>query len=138
MSRHRQAGLTLIEIMIAVAILALISAIAIPLYQGYIGEARFGTAAKDISQAQLILDDLAADNSLGALDGGSTDQFGLYMRDGRLELGDPSSTPAGTEPWLDPWDRIYRYQRPVSTSQNYLLFSQGENAGDTSDDVNKH
>ncbi len=40
MSVRRQYGFSLIEIMIAVAILAIISAIAIPLYQGYIAEAR--------------------------------------------------------------------------------------------------
>lgn len=138
MKPRYQTGLTLIEIMIAVAILAIISAVAIPLYQGYVNEARFGTAAKDISQAQLILDDLAADNNLLGLDGGSTDERGLYLRSGRLELGDPASTPAGTEPWLDPWGRIYRYRRPDNTSQTYLLFSQGADAGSSSDDVNKH
>lgn len=138
MNTSRQTGFTLVEIMIAVAILAIISAIAIPLYQGYITEARFGTALKDIRQMQLILDDLASDNDLIALDGNSTAEQGAYMgAGGNLVLDDPGSTPAGTEPWLDPWGRIYLYQRPVAASQDYLLRSRGPDAADVSDDVSK-
>ena len=143
-----QAGLTLVEIMIAVAVLGIIAAIAIPLYEGYIVEARIGTAIKDIRQAEVILNNLAIENDLGALDAGDTTVRGLYLRSGRLELGDPGSTPAGTQPWLDPWDRIYRYQRPATKTdaggnvsnnsaspQGYDLFSQGPDAGDAADDV---
>jgi prepilin-type N-terminal cleavage/methylation domain-containing protein len=133
-----QAGLTLIEIMIAVAILAIISAIAIPVYQGYLTEARYGTAMKDIRQVQLILDDLAGDNNLAALDGDVETDLGVYMDPtGTVILGAPASTPAGTEPWLDPWGRIYRYRRPDEDSQDYLLFSQGPDAADASDDAAK-
>jgi len=124
--------------MLAVAILAIIAAIAIPLYQGYIAEARFGAAIKDIRQMQLILDDLASDNDLIALDGDSTAERGAYMgTGGNLVLDNPSTTPAGTEPWLDPWGRIYLYQRLDPDSQDYLLRSRGPDAADASDDVNK-
>ena len=138
MGIRRQTGFTLIEIMLAVAILAIIAAIAIPLYQGYIAEARFGAAIKDIRQMQLILDDLASDNDLIALDGDSTAERGAYMgTGGNLVLDNPSTTPAGTEPWLDPWGRIYLYQRPDVNSQDYLLRSRGPDAADASDDVRK-
>ena len=111
MTSSTQRGFTLIEIMISVAILAILSAIAVQLYDGYIGEARIGTAIKDIRQAEIILDDLAADNALRAIDANSATVRGLYLRNGTLELGDPASTPTGAVPWLDPWDRVYRYQR---------------------------
>ena len=155
MTRLRQSGLTLIEIMIALAILAVLSALAIPLYQGFIVEGRISTAIKDIRQAELIFDNLALEGDLNALDGDDTSVRGLYLRNGELELGDPSSTPVGAEPWLDPWDRIYRYQRAATNSgvrtdsggnvsndannsmapQSYDLFSQGPDTGDASDDV---
>ena len=86
MGIRRQTGFTLIEIMLAVAILAIIAAIAIPLYQGYIGEARFGAAAQDIRQAQLILDDLASDNDLASVEPAgyaSGTDVGVLSRDRR-------------------------------------------------------
>ncbi|MCB1785698.1 MAG: prepilin-type N-terminal cleavage/methylation domain-containing protein [Gammaproteobacteria bacterium] len=62
MIRHRQTGFTLIELMLAVAILAILSAIAIPFYRGYVNEARIGTVIEDIRQIELILTDLYLDN----------------------------------------------------------------------------
>lgn len=145
MSVRRQYGFNLIEIMIAVAILAIISAIAIPLYEGYIVEARFGTAQKDVRQMQLILDDLALDNDLGSLEPAAytlgTD-LGVYQdAAGAPVLGTIGTPPAGTTPWLDPWARIYRYQRPAvdpnpnDGRQDYLVFSQGADTSSTADDL---
>lgn len=118
MSRSAQSGFTLIEVMMAVAILSILTAIAIQLYDGHISEARIGTAIKDIRQAELILNDLASDRDLASLDGfannANTGIRGLYLLNGELVLDDPSATPAGAVPWLDPWDRIYRYQRNQS------------------------
>ena len=139
----RQQGLTLVEIMIAVAILGILAAIAIPLYEGYVVEARYGTAQKDIAQMQLILDDLAFDNDLAAAEtAGYTlgTDLGVYQdAEGNPVLGAVATTPAGTTPWNDPWGNIYRYNRATANltdgRQVYLVFSQGENTGDTSDDV---
>ena len=100
MSFYRQTGFTLIEIMVSLAILAIIAAIAVPAYRGYVEEARFGAAAKDIVQAQLILDDLASDGNLVVLDGGNETVRGLYLRSGQLELADPGATPAKGAPEL--------------------------------------
>ncbi len=138
MNSNRAAGFSLIEIMIAVAILAIIAALAVPVYQGYIAEGRFGSTITDIRQAQLFFDDLALDMNLNAADGGDSTVRGLYMSSGRPTLGDVGSTPAGAEPWTDPWGQIYRYQRPAARSvggslsndsnspQGYDLFSIGE------------
>ena len=135
--RH-QTGFTLIEIMITVAILAIIAAIAIPLYEGYVIEARMSTALKDIRQIELILDDLASDNDLVAMDANNNSQLGVY-RDaaGNMLLGPVGATPAGATRWEDPWGGIYRYQRPNNTQQAYQLFSQGPDSGDSADDISK-
>ncbi len=129
MLRQRQAGFTLIEIMIAVAILAIIAAIAIPAYQGYIVESRYGAALQDMRQMELILDDLALDNDLGAIDGG-TALRGVFMgNDGAIAFDVPTAAngPGGEPPWLDPWGNIYLYDRHNSASnpQSFVLFSTG-------------
>jgi prepilin-type N-terminal cleavage/methylation domain-containing protein len=129
---RRQSGFTLIEIMIAVAILAIIAAIAIPAYQGYILESRYGAALQDMRQMQLILDDLASDNDLGALDGDDTSALGIYMaNDGSIVIDDSGTTPAGTTPWLDPWGNIYIYDRDdtATSPQEYTLTSYGPDGG---------
>ncbi len=143
MGTGRQTGFTLVEIMIAVAILAIIAAIAIPMYDGYVLEARYGAAQKDIGQIQLILDDLASDNDLAALEPASyaNTELGVYLgTGGRLVLGNLAPTPAGSQRWEDPWGGIYRYQRLAAAPtacQRYRLFSQGPDTSDVSDDVSK-
>lgn len=151
-----QRGFTLIELMMAVAILAVIAAIAIPFYVGYIEEARIGTAIKDIRQAELILDDFATENGLAGFDGNSGAVRGLYLQSGELVMGAPGTAPVGAQAWLDPWDRIYRYQRSTATNsgvrtdgggnvsnnaaaslapQAYDVFSLGPNGVQDGDDI---
>ncbi len=50
-------GFTLIELIIVVAILSIISAIAIPAYQGYIAEARAGTMLQSIEMIRVFQED---------------------------------------------------------------------------------
>lgn len=154
--KRRQQGFTLIEIMLAVAILAIIAGIAIQYYDGYIGEARIGTAIKDIRQAETILNDRAMDNDLGPMDGNGGALRALYLNSGTLVLGAVGTTPAGAAPWVDPWNNTYRYQRVVATNsgvrtdaagavsnnaanalapQSYDLFSLGPDGVQSNDDI---
>jgi prepilin-type N-terminal cleavage/methylation domain-containing protein len=58
---HRPAaqnGFTLVELMLVVAILGLISAVAIPLYNGYIDSAREGALLSTMSTMQVYQEDL--------------------------------------------------------------------------------
>jgi prepilin-type N-terminal cleavage/methylation domain-containing protein len=143
-----QRGFTLIEIMLAVAIVAILATVAISAYEGYIGEARIGTAMQDIRQAELILTDLALDDDLDALEpaGYSGTVLNVYQQGNGLILA--AAAPAGATAWLDPWGRSYRYRRPptrtdssggVSNSggvgQAYDLYSDGPDAGDAADDI---
>ena len=143
-----QAGFTLIEIMLAVAILAIISAIAIPAYQGYIAEARIGTVIKDIRQMELVLNDLAMDFDLASLDGNVTTPRGVYLVAGQITLGDTATAPAGGQAWEDPWGQIYLYRRPgvlvdgggdlsndSALPQGYDLYSFGADGSDSTENI---
>ncbi len=70
MTSHPHKGFTLIELMIAVAILAIVTAIAIPAYNGYINEARSGAARANLDNLRLAIEDYFLDNgSYVALNG---------------------------------------------------------------------
>ncbi|RLJ18100.1 pilus assembly protein PilR [bacterium endosymbiont of Escarpia laminata] len=56
-------GFTLVELMITVAIIAIISAIAFPAYQGYVAEARIGTVRMNTEPLRLALEDFFLDNN---------------------------------------------------------------------------
>jgi hypothetical protein len=80
-------------------------------------------------QMQLILDDLASDNDLGALDGGTAAR-GVFMgADGNVAFDAPAAAagPGGEPPWLDPWGNIYIYDRDdtATSPQRYTLISYG-------------
>ncbi len=63
MARHRySSGVTLVELMIVVAIIAVLAGITIPLYNDYIREARFGAARMNVEPLRLALEDYWLDN----------------------------------------------------------------------------
>ncbi|MCB1774766.1 MAG: prepilin-type N-terminal cleavage/methylation domain-containing protein [Gammaproteobacteria bacterium] len=78
-------GFTLIEIVITVAILAILSALAVPFYEGYVLEARIGTAIKDIRQMELVINDRFLDDD------------------------PPATLAAAGINLVDPWGNAYRY-----------------------------
>ena len=64
---RRQRGVTLIELMIVVAIIAILSAIAIPGYQSYVTESRRSTAQGQMVQLKAVLERFFSDNNDYAL-----------------------------------------------------------------------
>jgi type IV pilus assembly protein PilE len=58
-------GFTLIELMIAVAILAIISAIAIPVYNGYIAESRLGAMRMNLDTLRIAVEAFRLDDAAG-------------------------------------------------------------------------
>ncbi|MCB1873657.1 MAG: prepilin-type N-terminal cleavage/methylation domain-containing protein [Gammaproteobacteria bacterium] len=64
-------GFTLVELMIAVAILTIIAGIAIPAYNGYIREARISAAAANIEPLRIALEDYWLDNGTYNVGSGS-------------------------------------------------------------------
>lgn len=61
-STKLQRGFTLIELMIAVAIVAIIAAIALPAYNDYIASAREGTLVNNISTIEMFQEDFRLRN----------------------------------------------------------------------------
>ena len=57
-STRRARGFTLIELMIAVAIIAIIAAVALPMYSGYIATSREGVLVNNIATLELFQEDL--------------------------------------------------------------------------------
>ena len=77
MLRHRDcraiSGFSVVELMIVVAILAIISLIAIPAYQGYIREAQLSTARANADSLRVFLEDWRLDNNTYAVAGAAFD-----------------------------------------------------------------
>ena len=62
-NRHRHHGMTLVELMVVVVIIAIIGAIAIPSYSTYLTESRRSVAQGQIVQLSLALERFFADNN---------------------------------------------------------------------------
>jgi general secretion pathway protein G len=84
--RRHQRAFTLIELLLAVAVLALIAGVAVPVYRGYVLEAQVGQAVQEVRQMELILKDAVLDGRLPA-----------------------TLAEAGITGMTDPWGYAYQY-----------------------------
>lgn len=90
-SRPRSNGFTLVELMIAIAILSVIAVIAVPAYLGYIKEARLGTLRMNLDTLRVPLEDYRLDNgnygTAGTTytDANITSQYGWQPGDGEAD-----------------------------------------------------
>ena len=94
-----QKGFTLIELMVTVAILAIIASIAIPAYNGYIRTARNTEAAQDLASLRIAQEEFFAENNtyfLGADAGAIRTASGLIWQPGNWDilLGDAANNAA--------------------------------------------
>ncbi len=127
-----EAGYTLMEILVVLAILAMIAAFAGPRVIGYLGSARGDAARVQINNLEAALD-------LYRLEVGRypNAQQGLQAL-----LTAPPDTPGWRGPYLDkaeglidPWGRPYGYRIPESGA-DYQIFSLGADGQEGGEDEN--
>lgn len=128
--QNSQAGFTLVELLVVLAILGFLAAIATPQVMKYLSSAKVSTARTEIEALA------------GALD--------LYKFDvGRYPTSDEGLTallksPEGAEGWngpyvkrsanlVDPWGHEFKYQSPGQHGE-FDIFSLGAGAADSDDE----
>ncbi len=90
----RSSGLTLIELLLVVALVGVLAAIALPMYQGYKERIRQSQAIQDITVLQAVIREYQLNH-------------GTYP----AALAD-----VGNAGWRDPWGNAYEYQELVSVA----------------------
>jgi len=121
----RRTGFTLIEILVVIAVIAILASVVTPLVFRNVGDARVSAARAQVEIFATALDSYRLDNDYYP----STTQGLVALRSA------PSGLPAARnwrgpyirkDPPLDPWNRPYVYQSPGRANpESYDLLSYG-------------
>ncbi|MFN7089148.1 MAG: type II secretion system major pseudopilin GspG [Allorhizobium sp.] len=104
-----EAGFTMVELLVVLAIIGLVAAIAAPQVLGYLGSARVDTAKVQMRNLQSALELLYID--AGRYPSSTEGLEALMTRpDGYLTWNGPYIKQASS--LVDPWGRPYEYQEP--------------------------
>ena len=109
--RTQNLGFSLVELMIAIAILSVIAGIAIPAYNGYIREARINAATANIEPLRIALEDFWLDNG----------SYGVRSPEAWIP-GGANSLSTGTLGWQpDPGDKNMFSYSVTSNANSYTI-----------------
>lgn len=82
MNRHTQAGFTLIELMIVIAIIGILASVALPAYQTYVKKAKFSEVVMAVSMIKSAINICYAIRGAGDLSKCDTEaEIGVYLTD---------------------------------------------------------
>ena len=120
-NRRSERGLTLVELLVVLLIIALIAAFAVPRVMRYVGSAKADSAKIQISRLDGILELYRLDNGRYP----STDEglAALIERPGNAERWNGPYVKSA-DSLVDPWGRPYGYEAP-GTHGDYDLFTLG-------------
>ena len=125
-TRRREAGFTLLEILVVIAILGLLIGLVAPAALRQLGSARDSVAKQSIERLGGILDLYKLD--VGAYPSTAHGLQALIQQPGGVAVWNGPYVKGNAVP-LDPWNRPYIYRSPSSRAgHDYDLCSQGPNA----------
>lgn len=129
-NRNKEAGFTLVELMLVVVILGILAAVVLPNLSGMSEKAKINAAKAQISTLETALDNFELDT--GSFP--TTDQ-GLQAL-----VADPGIE-GWSRPYLrkkavpkDPWNNEYIYKREGERGVNFEVFSMGPDGQENTDD----
>lgn len=107
--RSDQAGLTLVEVLVTLAIASIVASFAVVTYSGHSERVRVGDAVAEMQGIQLAI----------AQYSNRPDRLAHGLPESLDELGLPA------EQLIDPWGRPYQYSAQARLNRDYELFSLG-------------
>jgi general secretion pathway protein G len=113
-----QKGFTLVELLVVVAIIAILAAVLLPQLMGYTTKARVSRAMSDLATMRSIVEAYCADEGKGsypAPDNTADGGIAKVLQAHGVKWAD------ATAPVKDPWGSPYYYDAPL-TGNNYLSF----------------
>jgi general secretion pathway protein G len=131
--RRRQAGFTLIEIMVVMVIIGLLMALVGPNLIGRSEKAKTQAAAMQIERLGTVLDTFRLD--IGRYPSTQEGLQALVQRPSGLERWDGPYLNKGVP--KDPWDRPYVYRSPGDGGRPYDIYSLGADGAPGGQDQNR-